>query len=86
MTLFQDIIGTKSEAPLPQKEGMLQCKKRTVLNAVRGCTEKEGLTIREVAEICDMSVYAARNWLLKLEQEGLIYKSCRPRNSTWHAF
>lgn len=44
MTLFQDIIGTKSEAPLPQKEGMLQCKKMIVLNAVRGCTEKEGLT------------------------------------------
>jgi len=47
-------------------------------------SDAEGMTTREIAYKCDISVYAARNWLMKLEHEGHIYKIQRSRNSTWH--
>lgn len=58
-------------------------KMRDVLLVVCNADD-EGITTREVADKCDLSVYSARNWLMKLESEGRIYKKTRPRNSTWH--
>ena len=43
----------------------------------------QGLTTRLVAEQCDMSVYSARNWLLKLEELSLVHKSSDTRNALW---
>lgn len=64
-------------------ENVTDKKMQKVLMVI--CKAKEdGLTTREVAEICDMSVYAARNWLMKLEESGHISRANRPRNTTWH--
>lgn len=60
-----------------------QGKIRDVMMAIYDAGET-GLTTREVADICDLSIYAARNWLLKLEYEGCIMKKGKPRNTTWH--
>ncbi len=58
-------------------------KMKEVLMVVFNAGE-EGITTREVADHCDMSVYSARNWLMKLEQEKQIIKKSRPKNCTWH--
>ncbi|WP_162791108.1 FaeA/PapI family transcriptional regulator [Enterobacter asburiae] len=62
---------------------LLQGKMNQVMMAVYQAGEN-GLTTREVADICDLSVYAARNWLMKLEAENHIQKMTKPRNTTWH--
>ncbi|WP_421512465.1 FaeA/PapI family transcriptional regulator (plasmid) [Enterobacter sp. JS8-1] len=61
----------------------LQGKMHQVMMAVYHADEN-GLTTREVADICDLSVYSARNWLMKLENEAHIMKKEKPRNTTWH--
>jgi len=61
----------------------LQGKMNEVMMAVYQAGEN-GLTTREVADKCDLSVYAARNWLMKLEKEMHIQKKIKPRNTTWH--
>lgn len=43
----------------------------------------QGLTIREVSEKCDMTVYASRNWLIRLEKKRLIHRSNNTRNAKW---
>lgn len=61
----------------------LKGKKHQVMMAVYHADEN-GLTTREIADICDLSVYSARNWLMKLENEAYIMKKQKPRNTTWH--
>lgn len=61
----------------------LKGKMHQVMMAVYHADEN-GLTTREVADICDLSVYSARNWLMKLENEAYIMKKEKPRNTTWH--
>lgn len=58
-------------------------KMQQVLIAVYQADDN-GLTTREVADICDLSVYSARNWLMKLENEEYIVKKTKPRSTTWH--
>ncbi|MDZ7320046.1 FaeA/PapI family transcriptional regulator [Kosakonia sacchari] len=43
----------------------------------------DGLTTRMVADNCDMSVYAARNWLIRLEDDKLIERMDQGRNARW---
>ncbi|MFS3191057.1 FaeA/PapI family transcriptional regulator [Klebsiella pneumoniae] len=83
MTSLFNMIDANRDNLSNSSGSILQGKMHTVLMVVCGAGE-EGLTTREIAELSDMSVYAARNWLLKLEEEGHIYKSSRPRNTTWH--
>lgn len=83
MTSLFNMIDANRNNLSNTSESILQGKMHNVLMVVCGANE-QGLTTREIAERCDMSVYAARNWLLKLEEEGLIYKLSRPRNTTWH--
>lgn len=83
MTSLFNMIDANRENLSNSSRSILQGKMHTVLTVVCGASE-QGLTTREIAELCDMSVYAARNWLLKLEEDGYIYKSSRPRNTTWH--
>jgi FaeA-like protein. len=58
-------------------------KMKEVFMAVCNAGE-EGITTRKVADVCDMSVYSARNWLMKLEQNEAISKKTKTRNCTWH--
>jgi ribosomal protein S25 len=82
MSQFSDLIqGSISSST--HAGHLLQGKMHNVLVAVCNAGEK-GITTRQVAEHCDLSVYAARNWLMKLEGEGHIHKIYRPRNTTWH--
>ena len=83
MNMLFNIIDSNRDILSNSPGRLLQGKMHTVFMVVCGASEN-GLTTREIAERCDMSVYAARNWLLKLEKEGHIYKSSRPRNTTWH--
>lgn len=83
MTSLFNLISANRDKLSDSSGNILQGKMHTVLMAVYGASQ-QGFTTREIAELCDMSVYAARNWLLKLEEDGHIYKSSRPRNTTWH--
>ena len=33
----------------------------------------KGVTTRDVSDYCDISIYSARNWLLKLSELGQVY-------------
>lgn len=85
MTLLNEVIDNKKNKTFSLNVMISQDKKRIVYMAVRSGNKNQGRTIREIAEICDMSVYAVRNWLIKLEDDGFIYKIQKPRNSTWLA-
>ena len=81
MPTYINTLDTKnicSYHPSALKEKMHQ-----VMMAVYHADEN-GLTTREVADICDLSVYSARNWLMKLENEAYIMKKEKPRKTTWH--
>lgn len=43
----------------------------------------DGITTREVATQCNISIFSARNWLSKLEAEGFINKKETPRTKVW---
>lgn len=45
--------------------------------------QAEGIVTRDVADECDMSIYAARNWLLKLEHSGLLKKEPTGKSCKW---
>lgn len=34
--------------------------------------QSDGLTTREISDACDISIYAARNWLTKLKEHGVV--------------
>lgn len=63
--------------------GTLKGRQREVFTALLNASEK-GLTVKEVSDICDISVFAARNWLKKLEESKMIYRFYKVRNTTWH--
>jgi hypothetical protein len=78
---FADLIQAKNPGECAHITG----KMREVFHAVCYAGEN-GITTRAVADMCDLSVYSARNWLMKLEQEGRVYKKVQPRNSTWYCY
>ncbi|PNF13569.1 hypothetical protein A6J71_00055 [Enterobacter cancerogenus] len=44
-----------------------------------------GVTTRDISDSCDMSIYAARNWLLKLEDEGyVLHVDISKRKTYWY--
>ncbi|UYK97525.1 FaeA/PapI family transcriptional regulator [Pantoea stewartii] len=45
--------------------------------------QSEGILTRDVADECDMSIYAARNWLLKLENNGLLKREAGTKSCKW---
>lgn len=45
---------------------------------------ESGLTTRDIANKCDLSVYSARNWLIKLETDNVISRIEKVRSTSWH--
>ncbi len=41
-----------------------------------------GMTTREIAEICDMDIYSARYFLLKLHEKGLLFHRKKTQNKS----
>lgn len=60
----------------------LNDKMATILKAVT-LSGGEGVTTRDISNDCDMSIYAARNWLLKLEEEGYIFHRDMGKRKTY---
>lgn len=48
-------------------------KKYSILSSVIDAGSK-GVTIRELSEKCDLSIYSVRNWIQHLVNEGTILK------------
>lgn len=42
------------------------------------------MSTRNIADACGISIYSARNWLIKLQQQGLVNENKCARSSTWH--
>jgi response regulator of citrate/malate metabolism len=60
-----------------------QLKLESILSYLRGKGDT-GATTREISDHCDLSVYSARNWLLKLEEKHyVILVSDSIRSSKW---
>jgi len=52
--------------------------------AVMSRADNEGVTTRYISDECDMSIYSARNWLIKLEEEGYVFhKKSGKRKAIW---
>ena len=81
--MTSQVINKERKSTHSSSDTSLHRKMLDVMNAVYDAGEN-GMTTREVANICDLSVYAARNWLIKLENEGYVIKKMKPRNTTWH--
>ena len=64
-------------------KGRVSAKLALVLSVISNSHQK-GLNTREIADKCNMTVYSARNWLLKLEQNGIIQRKGGPKNILWH--
>ncbi|ADD78141.1 Hypothetical Protein PANA_2974 [Pantoea ananatis LMG 20103] len=63
-----------------------ETEKKPKMKDVMMCLIKrqaEGIMTRDVADECDMSIYAARNWLLKLENSGLLKKEPGRKSCKW---
>lgn len=43
-----------------------------------------GLTTRSIADRCDMSIYSARNWLMKLEESQVICRIEQSKKTLWY--
>ena len=57
---FELDVGNKGEAII-----------RMILQALSEL-QSDGLTTREISDNCDISIYAARNWLTKLREHGIV--------------
>lgn len=69
----------------------------TRLNHIKGCHNikieieivkymiKKGgnMTTREIADACDLSIYSARRWLMRLEKKGVIKSQASKRIIRW---
>ena len=44
---------------------------------------ENGVSTREVSNQCDLTIYAARNWLMRLERDGVVSRMPRTRQTTW---
>lgn len=64
------------------QDGKINEKMADVFLAVMANGDK-GITTRGVAERCDLTVYAARNWLIRLEEKNLVVRKIDPRNTIW---
>lgn len=70
----------KKNSGFPQQH----TKKDAFLNAVKNGSH-EGLSTRQLADMCGESLYCARHWLLILERERLITRRQVGRDVIWHA-
>lgn len=43
----------------------------------------DGMTTRQLADLCDISIYTARHWLLKLEEQDYIKKENDIKGYKW---
>ncbi|MGA4650071.1 FaeA/PapI family transcriptional regulator [Citrobacter portucalensis] len=43
----------------------------------------KGVTTRDISNCCDMSIYSARNWLIRLEDEGQVFHTNVGKNKVW---
>ena len=82
---LNDFHYTKSMKKLEENspEGRVNEKLALVLSVISNSNQK-GLNTREIADKCDMTVYSARNWLLKLEQKGIIQRKGGAKNIIWY--
>lgn len=46
--------------------------------------EEHTANTREIADRCDLSIYSARNWLIRLEEAGFVCRKVAPRGYLWH--
>lgn len=45
----------------------------------------DGATTREVSDFCDISVYSARHWLMKMEEHQIVHSvKSRGRINKWY--
>lgn len=60
--------------------------KEKLVNVLQAVLEagSSGMTTRNIADRCDISVYSARSWLLILENKGLILRNESVRNTHWY--
>lgn len=83
-------MNTSSLLPWPQpahsynsEQTRLNHKMMTIFNVIVNA-DKDGVTTRHVSDQCDMSIYSARNWLMKLEEEGHIHhETVGTRKTLW---
>lgn len=58
-------------------------KMAMVLGALEQAGDK-GATSRDISDTCDLSIYSARNWLIKLEEADFIYhRRIDARKTLW---
>jgi len=58
--------------------------KMSSIIAVVSKSENQGVTTRDISDRCDMSIYSARNWLRKLEEEGRVFHiEAEKRKTLW---
>lgn len=56
-----------------QKDANSAVKMSRVLHAIMQAG-KHGISTREISEQCDMTIYAVRRWLIRLESEKIIIR------------
>ncbi|HGM5490594.1 TPA: FaeA/PapI family transcriptional regulator [Serratia fonticola] len=79
---LETVFYGKNQDPLG-KGAEMQKLMNLILRYIREQGE-EGATTRQVSDACDLSIYSSRNWLLKLESEGLIYNTkLSERKNKW---